>query len=357
MLRSQRILKDKMTRADFLRLFGSVSIGVMLSGSEIGLWGQKKTNSDSADEFIESLFSESLVFDGCGSLGIKRSAELVSQVPGDIKRLTGIDVGTQGVRPHLLSNRNKWIEQHKDGFFRIDRASDIEMTKTTNKYGMLYYTQLGFDLKGSAEPLAQWKEEGLRSLQITYGDNELGGGSRSDDTPLSSLGKQVVREMNRLRMVVDVSHSGKRTTLDVCQASAYPVTANHANVQKLSGHRRNKSDEELKAIAGTGGVVGVTSINRFVLQNRSRPATIKDFVDHVDYLVQLIGIDHVGLASDCGMDGTQRYEVDFSGPLLNSYDRWRHVAVRLRKMGYSREDIQKILGLNFKNVFYQVLDP
>lgn len=351
------LTKNKMTRSEFFRLIGVASLGVILPASGKALLGQKKEYAFGQGEFIKSLFSESLVFDGCGSLGINRSQEVVSLFPCDIKNLTGIDAGTQGVRPHLLSERNKWIEQNKKAIYRIDRASDIDLTKRTNKYGMLYYAQRGFDLKDSVDLLSQWKEDGLRSLQVTYGDNELGGGSRSDNMPLSPLGKQVVREMNYLRMVVDISHSGKRTSLDVCEASTFPVTANHANVEQLSEHRRNKSDEELKAIAGTGGVVGITSINRFILKDRTRPATIDDFVDHVDYMVQLIGIDHVGLASDCGMDGTQRYEVDFSGPFLNSYDRWRHIALKLQKKGYSRENIQKILGLNFKRVLSQVLDP
>lgn len=346
-----------MTRANFLQLIGFATIRGFLPDNVKPFPGQKTEFLKEDDYFIEKLFLESLVFDGVGSLGIDRSLGTVSLKPGDIKRLTGIDIGTQGVRPHQLNEQNRWLEQHKDAFFRIDRASDIETTKKTNKYGMLYYTQLGFDLGGSVEPLAKWKEEGLRSLQITYGDNELGGGSNSNEIPLSPLGKEVVKEMNRLRMVVDISHTGKRTTLDVCEISSVPVTANHANAERLSGHSRNKSDEELKAVAGTGGVVGVTPINRFILQNRSRPATIDDFVDHVDYIVQLIGIDHTGIASDCGMDGTQRYEVDFSDPYLNSYERWMHLARRLHKKGYSRESLQKILGLNFKRVYSRILDP
>lgn len=349
--------KDQIGRSEFIRMIGYTALGMILPANAESLLGQPKERKDDLDEFTKSLVSDGFVFDGCGSLGINRGKGMVSLLPGDIKKLTGIDAGTHGARPEHLSETNKWIAEYKDAFFRIDRASDIETTKKTNKYGMLLYAQREFDLKGSIEPLARWKEEGLRSLQISYGDNELGGGSRSDETPLSALGKQVVQEMNRLRMIVDVSHSGKRTTLDVCAATGAPVTANHANVFRLTGLDRNKTDEELKAIAGTGGMVGVTSINRFILRDPSRPATINEFIDHVDYLVQMIGIDKVGLASDCGMDGTQRYEVDFSGPLLNSYDRWRYVAFRLRKKGYSGEDIQKVLGSNFKRVFSQVLDP
>jgi membrane dipeptidase len=344
-----------LSRAEFLRLMGLSSLGILLPWRFSFPEGLSTEFSGFEDEFIENLFRESFVFDGVGTLTKTRGGGRALTEPGAIKKLTGIDAGTHGVRTDRLAEHNSWLEQHKDAFYRIDRASDFQSTKETNKYGLLYYIQRGFDLRGSVEPLSQWKEGGLRSLQITYADNELGGGSSSNDKPLSPFGKQVVKEMNRLRMIIDISHCGKRTTLDVCRHSNQPVTANHADVERLSPHRRNKSDEELKAIAETGGVVGITLINRFILKDPSRPATIEDFVNHIDYAVELIGIDHVGIASDCYLDGTQVYEVDFSDPYLNSYDRWKHVSRRLHKRGYKKEDIQKVLGLNFKNIMSQVL--
>lgn len=240
---------------------------------------------------------------------------------------------------------------------RIDRARDIEEARATNRYGLIYYIQQGFDLNDSVEPLAGWKEGGLRCLQLTYTDNELGGGSESDDRPLSSLGKRVIRELNRLRMVVDVSHTGRRTTLDAAEASSQPITANHANAIRLTPHRRNKTDEELKAIAATGGVVGITCINRFLLSDPKTPATLDDFVRHVDYVVEKIGIDHVGISSDSNIDGSHRYDVDYSDPLLCGFERWMRLTRRLSDRGYKREHIQKILGLNFKRVYETVLDP
>ena len=350
-------LNSSMKRTRFLHLLGCCALGLVMPKSAKSVFFQQNDNSDEESQFISELFSESFVFDGVASLGIRRGLERVPDVPGEIKKLTGIDAGTQGVRTSRLHEQNRWLGAHAEAYYRIDRAGDIQTTRITNRYGMLYYVQLGFETNGIVESLAEWKAQGLRCLQITYGDNELGGGSRSNEIPLSELGKRVVKEMNRLNMIVDISHSGKRTTLDVCHTSSAPVTANHANAEQLTKHSRNKSDEELKAIANTGGLVGVTTINRFIIQDPSRPATIDDFVDHVDYIVQLIGIDHVGLASDSSMDGTQRYEVDFSDPYLNSYDRWKNVARRLHRKGYKEMHIEKILGLNFRRVLSQVLDP
>lgn len=340
-----------------MRLIGFSSLGMLLPASFDLYSSSNSETSNNKNDFIEKLFAESLVIDGVVSVSVKKSKGTTHLAPGEIKRLTGIDVGNYSTRVNRLANRNRWIELHSDALLRIDKASDIEKAQKTNRYGIVYYTQLGFDLRGSTEPLAKWKEEGLRVFQMTYGDNELGGGSRSDDLPLSSLGKKVVKELNHLRMVVDISHCGRRTTLDVTEASSDPVTANHANAERLTNHDRNKSDEELMAIAGTGGVVGVTNINRYLLKDSSAPATIDDFAAHIDYMVEKIGIDHVGISSDGSLDGGLRYEVDYSDPFLCSSERWKHVARRLHKIGYSRDDLQKILGLNFKRVYDQVLDP
>lgn len=338
-------------------MMGLSSLSLLVSPVSGFSHSRKNEILGNPDDFIDKLFVESLVIDGVVNLGMKRGQSSSPLVPGQIKKLTGINVGGHTTRVSTLSSRNQWIKQRSEALLRIDRASDIEKARKTNLYGILYYVQSGFDLKDSVEPLTQWKDGGIRIFQITYLDNELGGGSGSDNIPLTSFGKRVVKELNRLRMVVDISHCGKQTTLDVTDVSSHPVTANHANVERLCRNSRNKSDEELMAIAATGGVIGITPINRYFLQDSSRPATIDDFVAHIDYIVEKIGIDHVGVASDGYMDGTERYEVDFSDKYINCPERWKHVARRLHKMGYSKVDLQKILGLNFKRVYDQVLDP
>ena len=158
---------------------------------------------------------------------------------------------------------------------------------------------------GSVERLSAWHEQGLRAFQIAYeGDNELGGGFDRDDTRITPLGKTVVAELNRLGIVVDVSHCGRRTTLDVAMASSRPVMATRGNPEKLSSHGRNKTDKELKTIAGTGGVVGATNISRYLRSHEAHQPEIRDYVEHVDYLVQLLGIDHVGFSSEGWLDDT-----------------------------------------------------
>ncbi len=346
-----------MKRSEFLKWMGASSLGLFfpLRGE---LFCDQKSGSEGRDgDFIEEFFRESLIIDGTVNLGMKRGRTSSSFVPGEIKRKTGINVGGHTTRITTLKRRNQWLMERQSGLLRIDRASDIEAARKTNRYGIIYFVQSGFDLRGSIEPLAEWKEDGIRIFQLTYSDNELGGGSGSDELPLTVFGKKVVQELNRLRMVVDVSHCGKRTTLDAAEESSHPITANHANAEALAPVSRNKSDEELQAIAQTGGVIGVTTINRYLLREPTRPASVDDFVAHIDYIVEKIGVGHVGVGSDCYMDGTQRYEVDFSDKLINSPERWKHIAHKLHERGYKHEDLKKIFGLNFKRIYDAVFDP
>lgn len=309
------------------------------------------------DDASESLISESFVMDGNVNLGMSRGKGYSPLEPGALKKLTGLSAGNYSMRNESMDGVRRRIEASPGSFMLVLRAGDLERAWRSNRYGAVFYIQGGFDLRGSIEPLSQWKSQGLRVLQLTMENNELGGGDSRDDLPLSELGKRVVRELNRLRMIVDVSHSGRRTTLDAAATSSQPITANHVNVEALTPHSRNKSDEELKAIAATGGVVAATNINRYFMRDHRRPATIDDFVAHVDALVQRIGIDHVGISSDSYMDGSQRFDVDYSDRYMASSDRWKHVTRLLLARGYSASDARKILGLNFKRVYESVLDP
>jgi membrane dipeptidase len=349
-----------MRRSEFLRTAAAGLVGTAISATPLRLVrGEVRSWGPAIDPDIEAFFTRSIIFDGLVNLSVRRGEGSPDLEPGTVKNLTGINLGNMTTRVQRLESLNAWMEERAEGTHRVLRASDLATALETRRHGVIYYVQQAFDeeLHGSIEPLAIWKDQGLRALQVTYQDNLLGGGSFSDDLPLTGLGRRVVRELNRLHMMVDVSHTGRRTTLDVTEYADGPVTANHANARRLTDHRRNKTDEELRAIAATGGVVGLTIIGRFMLRDPSRPATIDDFIAHIDYMVNLIGIDHVGVASDSYLDGSQVFDVDFSDPYINSYDRWKHVAYRLRSMGYTDEDLEKILGLNFLRVYHEVLEP
>ncbi len=352
--------RGSIPRARFLKLAAAGIAGLSLPlGLVRRATGQQQYSNPVEDPSINELFARSIVFDGVVSLTAQRGDETPDLQPRTVKRLTGIDFGNMTTRVQRLHLLSEQMQRRSAGAMTVLRFRDFSTARESGRFGGIHYVQQGFDeeLRGSVEPIAVWKEQGLRAVQITYHDGLLGGGAGSDDMPLSELGRNVVRELNRLHMIVDVSHTGRRTTLDVAEHSAAPVTANHASAAGLTDHRRNKSDEELKAIAATGGLVGVTGIGRYILRDASRPATLDDFVAHVDYMVQMIGIDHVGISSDGYLDGTQVFDMDFSDRYINSYERWKHVAARLRSMGYSDVDLQKVLGLNLLRIYEEVMDP
>jgi membrane dipeptidase len=181
-----------------------------------------------------------------------------------------------------------------------------------------------------------------------------------------------------LGIVVDLAHCNTQTTKDAAAiAGQYktPITANHVGARNaktkdgrwLARYARNATDEKLLAVSKSGGVVGVMGYGPYLRgpyqQLRMQPpeenitrATIDDFVIHVDYMVKLIGIDHVGLSTDGYLDGTMAHNRKADG-ILDSPRRWKEVITRLHDKGYIEQDLKKIMGLNFLRVYRQVLKP
>ena len=174
---------------------------------------------------------------------------------------------------------------------------------------------------------------------------------------MTDLGRFAIAEMNALGMIVDVSHSNRQTTLDTAALSTKPIIANHANADALTPVSRNKTDAELVAIAGTGGVIGVTTIRWMLDTDDDGRAGMDDFIAHVEYVVDLVGIDHVGISTDAWMDGWEQTSGHYADSDLAAPDRWVRLTARLRARGWTEVDLAKLLGGNFVRVFEQVLPP
>jgi membrane dipeptidase len=206
-------------------------------------------------------------------------------------------------------------------------------------------------------------------------EERLGGGP-TQEGGLTELGEKVVQELIRLGIVVDLAHCNTQTTIDTANIARQhntPITANHIGARNvktkddrwLARYARNATDEKMLAVKNTGGVVGVMGYGPYLRgpyqELRMQPpeeniahATIDDFVTHVEYVVNLIGIDHVGLCTDGYLDGTMAHNRTADG-VLDSPRRWKEVIIRLHRKGYSEEDLQKIMGLNFLRVYRQIL--
>lgn len=261
----------------------------------------------------------------------------------------------------------------------VQRASDVRRAKAENKVGMILWSQ-GLNLIGDHLPhIETLFRLGYRILQLTYSErNYIGDGCNEDsNVGLSKFGRAVVKELNRLNIVVDLSHSGPRTSLDAVELSEQPVIISHANPASLYPHKRNISDELIKAVAARGGVVGATPYPPLNWNgDPSHPPTIDDFIAAIDHMVELVGVDHVGLGTDSeATEGAYPADViaelgrrypDLGSAFRDAFGRrtelqgfrgmrdlpW--VTEKLLQRGYRSEDVQKIMGGNWLRVFEQV---
>lgn len=232
------------------------------------------------------------------------------------------------------------LEENTPDIIPVKNFLDIQNALDRGKIAALLTIEGGEALNGSIEVLRVFYRLGVRCLTLTWNyRNELGDGVFEGRTKggLTRFGVEVVREMNRLNMLVDVSHLSEAGFWDVLAVSSKPVIASHSNCRQLCNHPRNLTDEQIKALAGTGGVVGICFYPAFV--HVSEPS-LEKLLDHIDHVAEVAGIDCLGLGSD--FDG-------FAGALrgLEDVSRLPALTEALLRRGYRSEEIKKILGGNF----------
>ena len=228
------------------------------------------------------------------------------------------------------------------------RGEDIDRIKSEGKIGALLSIEGGEALEGEIALLRIFYKLGVRAITLTWSlRNDLGDGVEGvPDAGLTSFGKQVVKEMNRLGMIVDVSHLNEKGFWDVIEISEKPVIASHSNAKALCSHRRNLTDEQIKAIAQKGGVIGINFAPQFLKDDKR--ATIEDVLNHIDYMVDLVGEDYVGFGSD--FDG-----ISSTPEGLEDISKFPKIVEGLIKRGYTQEQIDKITHKNFENLIKKIL--
>ncbi|VEF46706.1 dipeptidase [Bacillus freudenreichii] len=260
-------------------------------------------------------------------------------------------------RTLALINALYWTEKNNPDTFKISSSlKEIEKTVHAGKIAAVPTIEGAYsmDEENAIELLHQYRDLGVTSIGFNWNySNALGeGANRQYNDPnrtpseggLTELGANVAREMNRLGMVIDVSHMAEGTFWDVIQVSDAPIIASHSGVKALKDHQRNLSDDQLKALKENGGVINIVFYPAFLT---NKPNTyIADVVDHIDHVVNLIGIDHVGLGSD--YDGATLPED------LPDVSHLPKLTEELVNRGYTKQDIEKILGKNMLRVLKEV---
>ena len=266
------------------------------------------------------------------------------------------------------------LSEWEDVLVPINTTEEILTAKSNGKTGVIFGWQNASPIENDLDRLDVFYQLGVRIIQLTYNErNLLGNGcwERTDDG-LSNFGIDAVREMNRLGILIDLSHVGDRTTLDAIERSDQPVACTHANARAFVDHVRNKTTEALRLLTEKGGVVGANAFPPF-LRNGFQ-STLSDYVDAIDDLVERVGIDHVGIGTDYTQDQPSEFFdliMSYQGTRFNNRrleypdtivhpegietpDTFSNVAKELLQRGYGQEDITKILGGNWLRLLREV---
>jgi microsomal dipeptidase-like Zn-dependent dipeptidase len=222
--------------------------------------------------------------------------------------------------------------------------SDIARLTGEGRKAILLGIENGYALGKDLDNLRLFKGTGVSYITLCHnGDNAICDSARgkAEWGGLSPFGREVVREMNRLGMMVDLSHAAESSFYDVLAVSEAPVIASHSSARAFCDHPRNLTDDQLRAIAAKGGVVQVCLYAGFINEVAEK-ASLSDAIRHIDHIVNLVGIDHVGIGSDFDGDG-ELIGCRAANELIN-------ITVRLLKAGYREEDIRKIWGGNLLRV-------
>jgi len=293
--------------------------------------------------------------------------------------ITAANVTVPGVNKNLSESIKEfgehyiWLKESGGQAFLATTVKDIQTAKTEGKCAIIFGPQNTLFIENDPKLVDVFYQLGVRIWQLTYQIRNLVGegcGERTDGG-LSKYGVKILEKMNELGIVVDLSHCSFKTTMEAIEFSKDPVIFSHTNPRALctSKHVRTKTDEEIKAMAEKGGVIGISSISMFCEKEYDVRPTVEEMLDGLDYCVNLVGVDHVGIGVDVAERETAE-EYALAMKLYPEFNRYSREEVRIIGMqtvdqfpsipkglvarGYSDQEIEKILGGNFLRVFKKV---
>ncbi len=365
-----------MNRREFVKTGVFAGIGTlaapMINRGVFNLFADTVEYSTRAIELVNN----SMVIDMLGLLtldwpklyGWQREPARFSAADFQQLRGSGVNVFHPAVEPNApdpykaalkwTTGWNHFLHGRPEEFLRVDTAGDLKRSREEGKIGLLIGFQNSDHFRTAAD-VETFHAVGQRVSQLTYNDcNRIGAGCREPDKKkgLTPFGVEIVRAMNQVGMVVDVSHCSERTARDAFAASAKPVLVTHSNCRALVPHPRCKTDTAIKAMAAKGGVMGITVIPAFV--KSGQPATVGHVLDHFDHVAKLVGVEHVGLGSDADPNPvdpkTKRIRPRYQVLGLKHPQRVFDLTQGLIKRGYTDRQIEMILGGNFQRALGEI---
>lgn len=353
---------------------------------------------DTHNDFPSASIEKKVSFDD--NLFGKTHSDLVRMRTGGVDaQIFSIFCGPEQQQPYAFANRQidsvyEWARRAPNRMVIVRTPSELRKAVREKRLAALLGVEGGHMIEDKIQNLDNLYARGARYLTLTWNNSTSWASSAADEETkkdslphkgLTDLGIKIVERMNDLGMLIDVSHNGEQTFWDVIKYTKKPIIASHSSVWALCPHRRNLKDDQIKAIAKNGGVIHINFYAGFIdstydrksqlLRRKYRPEIdsliakgsqpdyarfivmekhkdeidamrppLSLMIDHIDYIVKLVGIEHVGLGSD--FDGIE------AGPKeLNGVEDFPLITKALLERGYSKNDIKKILGENFLRVF------
>ena len=253
---------------------------------------------------------------------------------------------------HQISIVKAMVKRYPETFEFASTADDIERIVKSGKVASMMGVEGGYSIEEEISNLQRLYDDGVRYMTLTHSKSLSWADSATDEpraNGLSDFGREVILEMNRLGMVVDLSHVSPETMKQSLAATRAPVMFSHSSARAICDHPRNVPDDVLPLVAKNGGVVMVNFYSAFIVpteqlkKDKEARGTLHDVADHIDHLVKVTGIDHVGIGSD--FDGIPRLPEQ-----LESVATYPLITQELLNRGYDRESIHKILGGNVLRV-------
>ena len=269
-----------------------------------------------------------------------------------------------------IADMKKLIRDNSDLVTLVRSTQDIADAKKNGKTGIILGFQNAHAFEDNLGYIEAYADMGVRVVQLCYNtQNLIGTGCYERDGGLSGFGREAIAEMNRVGIMVDLSHVGGNTSQEAILESKKPVCYSHCLPSGLKEHPRNKSDEQLRFIADHGGFIGVTMFPPFL--KRGIEATVDDYIEAIDYVTNLVGEDCIGI----GTDFTQGYDKGFFDWITHDKGRYRqltkfgtilnplgirtigefpNLTAAMEKAGWSETRIRKVMGENWVRVFGEV---
>jgi membrane dipeptidase len=271
----------------------------------------------------------------------------------------GFDVMDWRDTVKTLAAFRRWILNNQDEYLMVEDVDSIHQAKKDGKLAVTFDIEGMNALDGSVDMVDLYHTLGVHQIAFAYNLNNLaGGGCHDEDIGLTNFGRAVIQRMNRLGLLIDCSHASYRTTIEAIEYSRDPVVFSHSNPRELCDHERNILDDQIITCAEKNGIIGVTGPGIFLGDN---DISTKRLANHIDYLVELIGPEHIGIGLDYAFEGDsdldellvmnpnywppEQYNV--SENKFVSPDQLLPLVEELLERRYSEENIMAILGENF----------